>query len=73
MAIWLVCSQRESSNGFNVIVYEQYEALGGTWWYTDETGKNKYGLDIHTAMHKNVRYLIKKYGFDWNTLKIPNR
>lgn len=41
--------------GFNVTVYEQNEVLGGVWWYTDEIGKNKYGIDIHTSMYKGLR------------------
>lgn len=45
--------------GFRVTVYEKNEALGGTWRYTDDMGKNKYGLDIHTAMYKGLRYFKK--------------
>lgn len=39
-----------------VTVYERNDALGGTWRYVNETGKDKYGLDIHTAMYKDLRY-----------------
>lgn len=42
-------------NGFNVTVYEQQEVLGGTWWYSDQTGKDKYGVGIHTAMYQGLR------------------
>lgn len=45
--------------GFNLTVYEKNKALGGTWWYTDETGKDKDGLNIHTAMYKGLRYFIE--------------
>lgn len=41
--------------GFNVTVYEQNEVLGGIWWYTDQTGKDKYGLNVHTAMYQGLR------------------
>lgn len=45
-------------HGYNLTVYEKNEALGGTWRYTDETGKDKHGLNIHTAMYKGLRYFI---------------
>lgn len=49
-------SAKESlQKGFNITVYERNEALGGVWRYTDEIGKDKYGLDIHSAMYKNLR------------------
>jgi len=41
--------------GFKVTVYEQTEAIGGIWWYTDKTGKDEYGLNIHSAMYKSLR------------------
>lgn len=41
----------------NVTVYEQNEVVGGVWWYTDEIGKNKYGVPIHTSMYKGLRYI----------------
>lgn len=41
--------------GFKVTVYEQTETIGGTWWYTDKTGKDQYGINIHTAMYQGLR------------------
>lgn len=41
--------------GFDVTIYEQNEWLGGIWWYTDLTGKDKYGINVHTAMYKELR------------------
>lgn len=40
--------------GLKVTVFEQDATLGGTWNYTDEIGKNEYGLDIHTSMYRNL-------------------
>lgn len=52
-------SAKESlQKGFNITVYERNEALGGVWRYTDEVGKDKYNLDVHSAMYKNLRYFI---------------
>lgn len=54
-----LCSARYSiAQGYNVTIYEQNEDIGGTWLYTDEIGKNKYGLKIHSAMYKELRFLI---------------
>lgn len=43
--------------GFKVTVFEQTEAIGGIWWYTDQTGKDKYGVPIHTAMYQGLRFV----------------
>ncbi|XP_062558931.1 uncharacterized protein LOC134223755 [Armigeres subalbatus] len=46
--------------GGEVTVFEQTSKVGGTWVYTDETGKDKYGLDIHTSMYQGLRTNIPK-------------
>lgn len=52
-----LCSAKYSlAQGYNVTVYEQSEELGGIWYYTDKTGKDQYGVNIHTAMYKGLRY-----------------
>lgn len=39
-----------------VTVYEQNDQLGGIWvLYTNKTGTNQFGLDVHTAMYKDLR------------------
>lgn len=51
-----LCSAKYSiAQGFNVTIYEQSDELGGIWYYTDKTGKDQYGIDIHTAMYKGLR------------------
>lgn len=44
-----------SEYGMLCTVFEQYEAIGGTWNYTDLTGHDKYGIPIHTSMYRNLR------------------
>lgn len=51
----LVAAKYAIEQGFNVTVYEQNDVIGGVWWYTDEIGKNKYGIPIHTSMYKALR------------------
>ncbi|XP_031630089.1 senecionine N-oxygenase-like [Contarinia nasturtii] len=51
----LASAKNSLEQGHNVVVYEKGEALGGTWWYTDKTGKDEYGVDIHSAMYQGLR------------------
>lgn len=52
-----LCSAKHClDHGYNVTIYEQSEQIGGIWYYTDETGRDKYGAKIHTAMYTNLRY-----------------
>lgn len=51
-----LCSAKHSiAHDFNVTIYEQNDQIGGIWWYTDKTGKNEYGVNIHTAMYQGLR------------------
>lgn len=40
--------------GCEVMAFEQTSNVGGLWNYTDETEKDKYGLDIHSSMYQNL-------------------
>lgn len=51
----LFSAKHSLARGHNVTVYEQSDEIGGVWVYTNETGINKYGLNIHTAMYKGLR------------------
>lgn len=51
----LVSAKYSLDHGFDVTVYEQNEQLGGIWWYTNETGVNQYGLEIHSPMYTKLR------------------
>ncbi|XP_031618998.1 senecionine N-oxygenase-like [Contarinia nasturtii] len=51
-----LCSAKNAlEQGHNVVVYEKSEALGGTWYYTNKTGKDEYGINIYTAMYQVLR------------------
>lgn len=43
------------ANGFDVTVFEQSNAVGGTWVYTDNIGRDSYGLDVHSSMYKGLQ------------------
>lgn len=53
----LFSARHSLARGHQVTVYEQNEEIGGVWAYTNETGINKYGVNIHTAMYKGLRYV----------------
>lgn len=55
----LTTARHALAYGHDVTVYEQAEELGGVWIYSDEVGKDKYGLNVHTAMYKGLRYVFK--------------
>lgn len=40
---------------FSVVCYELGPTVGGTWNYTDRTGKDENGLPIQSSMYKNLR------------------
>lgn len=51
----LTTARHAIAQGHYVTVFEQNDQLGGVWVYTDEVGKMKNGLKIHTAMYKGLR------------------
>lgn len=51
----LFSAKHSLAHGHRVTVYEQSDAIGGVWVYTNQTGENQYGLNIHTAMYKGLR------------------
>lgn len=51
----LCSAKRALDEGYKVTIYEQNDHLGGTWHYTETTGKDQYGVSIHTAMYQGLR------------------
>uniref|UniRef100_A0A0A9Y5J2 Flavin-containing monooxygenase n=1 Tax=Lygus hesperus TaxID=30085 RepID=A0A0A9Y5J2_LYGHE len=41
-------------SGFTGVVFEQKDTIGGTWVYTDEIGKDKYGQPIHSPLYHGL-------------------
>ncbi|XP_031629912.1 senecionine N-oxygenase-like isoform X2 [Contarinia nasturtii] len=60
-AAGLASAKNALEQGHNVVIYEKTKALGGIWWYTDETGKDEYGINIHTAMYQGLRFSSPNY------------
>lgn len=55
-AAGLCTAKRVIDERHELVIYEKSGALGGVWVYTDETGKDKYGVDIHTPMYQGLRF-----------------
>lgn len=51
-----LCSAKHALDyGYEVTVYEQNSAVGGTWVYTDKTGNDEFGIPIHSSMYQGLR------------------
>ncbi|XP_031617072.1 dimethylaniline monooxygenase [N-oxide-forming] 3-like [Contarinia nasturtii] len=57
---------------YNVDIFEKSEALGGIWYYTDNIGKDKFGVDIHTPMYKLLRTNTPYQTMEFPGLSFPN-
>lgn len=53
----LAAAKYALQQGFKVTVFEQSEEIGGIWWYTDRTGKDQYGVPVHSAMYEGLRFV----------------
>lgn len=53
----LAAARHAIAQGHYVTVFEQNDQLGGVWVYTDDVGKTRNGLKVHTAMYKGLRYV----------------
>ncbi|XP_031638617.1 senecionine N-oxygenase-like [Contarinia nasturtii] len=61
------------AQGYNVTIYEQSEDIGGTWFYTNQTGKNQYGIKVHSAMYRGLsanlpRKIMHYKDFDYQNI-----
>lgn len=41
------------------VVFEQASEIGGTWVYTETTGRDKHGLPVHSSMYRNLRSVLR--------------
>ncbi|XP_031629911.1 senecionine N-oxygenase-like isoform X1 [Contarinia nasturtii] len=71
-AAGLASAKNALEQGHNVVIYEKTKALGGIWWYTDETGKDEYGINIHTAMYQGLRTNLPYQTMEYPGHKYPN-
>ncbi|XP_053685824.1 senecionine N-oxygenase-like [Sabethes cyaneus] len=56
----LTSARHAADTGAEVMVFEQTNQIGGTWVYTDQTGRDANGVPIHTSMYRGLRSNIPK-------------
>nr|XP_019537915.2 flavin-containing monooxygenase FMO GS-OX-like 6 [Aedes albopictus] len=64
----LACARHALDASVEVTVFEQTDRIGGTWVYTDTTGRDQNGVPIHTSMYEGLRTNLPRQimGFpDW--------
>lgn len=64
----LACARHALDASVEVTVFEQTDRIGGTWVYTDSTGRDQNGVPIHTSMYEGLRTNLPRQimGFpDW--------
>ncbi|KAI5729235.1 hypothetical protein M8J76_000488 [Diaphorina citri] len=50
----------EPGSGFTCTTFEQTDNVGGTWVYTEQTGRDQYGLPVHSSMYKSLKTNLPK-------------
>ncbi|XP_031621692.1 dimethylaniline monooxygenase [N-oxide-forming] 3-like isoform X2 [Contarinia nasturtii] len=68
----LSCAKSARKLGHDVVIWEQGEALGGIWFYTEKTGKDEYEDEIHTPMYKELRANTPYQLLEFSGWKFPN-
>lgn len=55
----------------DVIAFELTDKIGGTWVYTDDVGRDKFGNGIHSSMYQNLRTNLPKELMAFPDLPFP--
>lgn len=58
-----LCAARHLSASpdlFSVVCFDMSSTVGGTWNYTDLTGKDEHGLPVQSSMYKNLRSVTSR-------------
>ena len=57
-AAGLASARHVSANGYECDVLEMSDELGGTWVYTDDVEKDRFGYPVYSAMYKDLRQVV---------------
>lgn len=58
-------------SGFKVVAFEKGNQVGGTWVYTDDVGKDKYGVDVHSSMYQGLLTNLPKEVMEYPDFPYP--
>ncbi|XP_017771385.1 PREDICTED: senecionine N-oxygenase-like [Nicrophorus vespilloides] len=72
-AAGLASARHVLGNGHECDVLEMGSHLGGTWVYTDDVGKDKYGFPVYSAMYKGLRTNLPKEVMGFPDFPIPEQ
>jgi dimethylaniline monooxygenase (N-oxide forming) len=61
------------SFGCDVTVFEQTSQLGGIWVFSDNVGKDKYGLEVHSSMYQGLKTNIPKEVMCYPDFPFPDK
>lgn len=59
--------------GCEVTAFEQTDDIGATWVYTDEVGKDKNGLDVHSSMYQGLVTNMPKEAMGYPDFPYPEQ
>ncbi|XP_024082101.1 senecionine N-oxygenase-like isoform X1 [Cimex lectularius] len=66
-----ITAARYASVEHECTVFEQTDKLGGTWVYTEDVGRDEYGLPIVTSMYKNLKTNLPKEIMGYTDFPVP--
>ncbi|CAG9766253.1 unnamed protein product [Ceutorhynchus assimilis] len=72
-AAGLATAKHVASANMDLDVFEMREELGGTWVYTDDVGKDRYGYPVYSAMYKGLRTNLPKEVMGFPDFPIPDQ
>lgn len=59
--------------GSDVTVFEQSDKVGGLWNYTEDIGKNKFGLDMHSTIYERLVVNAPKEIMTYPSVPFPEK
>ncbi|XP_058460274.1 senecionine N-oxygenase-like [Malaya genurostris] len=69
-----VCAGKSAlQNGGQVVIFEQTDQIGGTWVYTDATGKDQNDLPIHSSMYEGLWTNLPKEVMGFPDYEMPQQ
>ncbi|KAF7283948.1 hypothetical protein GWI33_022774 [Rhynchophorus ferrugineus] len=72
-AAGLASARHVIAAGFDLDVFEMRSVLGGTWVYTDDVGKDRYGYPVYSAMYQGLRTNLPKEVMGFPDFPIPEQ
>ncbi|XP_031633747.1 dimethylaniline monooxygenase [N-oxide-forming] 3-like, partial [Contarinia nasturtii] len=68
----IVSAKRALDQKHNVTIFEKTGTLGGVWYYTEETDKDEYGVEIHSPTYRDLKTNIHAQYMAFDDYKHPN-